>query len=101
LAATTTCRQNRRTPRCVRNDRGEVYASCMTSATIKRTNINLDWELVEAAAAVLGTAQTTETVHAALRDVVERAARQRLAERDFVDLTPAALEEMRRSRQYA
>jgi hypothetical protein len=45
---------------------------------------------------VLGTAQTTETVHAALREVVDRAARQRLAARDFAGLTPAALEEMRR-----
>jgi Arc/MetJ family transcription regulator len=69
--------------------------------TIKRTNINLDRELVEAAAAVLGTAQTTETVHAALREVIERAARQRLAARNFADLTPAALEEMRRPRKLA
>ena len=73
----------------------------MASTTIKRTNINLDRELVEAAAAVLGTAQTTETVHAALREVVERAARQRLAARNFLDLTPAALEEMRRPRKLA
>ena len=73
----------------------------MASAAIKRTKINLDRELVEAAAAVLGTAQTTETVHAALRDVVERGARKRLAERDFADLTPAAVEEMRRPRNLA
>jgi Arc/MetJ family transcription regulator len=53
-------------------------------------------ELVRAAAQALGTSQTTETVHAALRAVVERAARQRLAERDFDDLTPAALEAIRR-----
>jgi Arc/MetJ family transcription regulator len=73
----------------------------VASTTTKRTNINLDRELVEAAAAVLGTAQTTETVHAALREVVDRAARQRLAGREFADLTPAALEEMRRPRTFA
>jgi len=70
----------------------------MASATIRRTNINLDTELVQQAAAVLGTVQTTETVHAALREVVARAARQRLAQRDFVDLTPQTLDEIRRPR---
>jgi predicted nucleic acid-binding protein/Arc/MetJ family transcription regulator len=78
-----------------------VYNVFVASATTKRTNINLDRDLVEAAAAVLGTAQTTATVHAALRDVVDRAARQRLTGRDFADLTPAALEEIRRPRKFA
>jgi Arc/MetJ family transcription regulator len=75
-----------------------VYDQRVSRPTIKRTNINLDKELVKAAAAVLGTAQTTETVHAALRKVVDVAARERLAERDFADLTPSALEQMRRPR---
>jgi Arc/MetJ family transcription regulator len=78
-----------------------VYDWFVASTAIRRTNINLDRELVEAAAAVLGTAQTTETVHAALREVVDRAARQRLAGREFAELTPAALEEMRRPRKLA
>jgi Arc/MetJ family transcription regulator len=69
----------------------------MAVSPVKRTNINLDTELVAAAAAVLGTGQTTETVHAALRDVVQRAARQRLAARDFGDLTPQTLEQLRTS----
>lgn len=72
----------------------------MTTAPTKRTNINLDKALVKEAAIVLGTDQTTETVHAALRDVVERAARQRLAERDFAGLTPSTLDEMRRPRNH-
>jgi Arc/MetJ family transcription regulator len=67
----------------------------------KRTNINLDKHLVEEAAAVLGTVQTTETVHAALREVVARAARQRLAARDFTVLTPTALTALRRPRTVA
>lgn len=78
-----------------------MYRPSMGSSTIKRTNINLDRELVDAAAAVLGTRQTTDTVHAALRDVVARAARQRLAERDFADLTPPVLEDLRAARKFA
>jgi Arc/MetJ family transcription regulator len=72
----------------------------MASSSIKRTNINLDKELVDAAAAVLGTVQTTETVHAALREVIARASRQRLAERDFPNMTPAALDALRRARKF-
>jgi Arc/MetJ family transcription regulator len=72
----------------------------MATATT-RTNINLDKHLVEEAAAVLGTVQTTETVHAALREVVARAARQRLAARDFTALTPAALAALRQPRNLA
>jgi len=79
----------------------KVYHHGVGGATIRRTNINLDKELVEAAAAVLGTSRTTDTVHAALREVVDRAARERLARRDLVDLTPSALERIRRPRKFA
>lgn len=79
---------------------GKERRRCMVldiaRASIRRTNINLDRELVAAAAAVLGTVQATETVHTALRDVVDRAARSRLASRDLSDLTPAALAALRR-----
>ncbi len=70
----------------------------VSNTAIRRTNINLDAELLDAAATVLGTARTTDTVHAALRAVVDRAARERLAQRDFADLTPFALEQLRRQR---
>jgi len=73
----------------------------VTTTRIGRTNINLDKALVEEAAAVLGTVQTTETVHAALREVVDRAARQRLAGLELADLTPVPLQEMRRARTLA
>jgi Arc/MetJ family transcription regulator len=63
---------------------------------VRRTNINLDMELVEEAAQELGTQRTTDTVHGALREVVARARRARLAKREFEDLTPEALEAMRR-----
>jgi Arc/MetJ family transcription regulator len=62
---------------------------------VKRTNINLDMDLVERAAHELGTSRTTDTVHEALRDVVARARRVRLAERNFEDLTPDSLDALR------
>lgn len=80
----------------------KVYTGGQVSETkVRRTNINLDTELVDAAAAVLGTARTTDTVHAALRAVIDRAARERLAQRGFADLTPEALEQLRRPPQLA
>jgi Arc/MetJ family transcription regulator len=69
-----------------------VYPRCV----VKRTNINLDMDLVQRAADELGTRTTTDTVHDALRDVVDRARRARLAQRDFEDLTPESLDAMRR-----
>jgi Arc/MetJ family transcription regulator len=60
--------------------------------------MNLNFALVSEAAAVLGTEQTTETVHAAMRDVVARAKRRRLAARGLPDLTPESVEEMRQPR---
>jgi Arc/MetJ family transcription regulator len=63
---------------------------------IKRTNINLDMDLVEQAAHELGTKRTTDTVHEALRALVARSRRARLAERGFEDLTPDALDALRR-----
>lgn len=81
---------------------GAVPRRCIlervSETKIRRTNINLDTELVDAAAAVLGTERTTDTVHAALRTVIDRAARERLAIRDFDDLTPDVLEQLRRPR---
>lgn len=67
---------------------------------VKRTNINLDTELVARAAEVLGTRRTTETVHAALREIVVREQRRRLAEWDLEDLTPEVLEQLRRPRTF-
>lgn len=47
----------------------------------KHTTIDLDTDLVQAAAMALGTTRTTDTVHAALSEVVRR--RQRMAITDF------------------
>lgn len=64
----------------------------------KRTNMNVDTSLVSQAATVLGTHGTTDTVHAAMEDVVRRARRKRLAARDLSDLTPSELAQMRTPR---
>ena len=63
-----------------------------------RTNMNLDRELVSEAAAVLGTRSATETVHAAMAEVVRASRRRRLAAQEFSDLSPEALDMLRRSR---
>jgi len=65
---------------------------------VKRTSLNLELELVAQAREVLGTNGTTDTIHRALEDVVRRERLQALAERPFEDLTPEALDELRRTR---
>ncbi len=50
------------------------------------TTLDLDRDLLRDAAEALGTTRTTETVHAALRDVVARRRRAGLARRDFSEL---------------
>ena len=50
----------------------------------KHTTIDLDVELVRQAGEVLGTTRTTDTIHAALSDVVRR--RRRMA---ILELRPA------------
>ncbi len=66
----------------------------------KHTTLDLDEDLLRDAAVALGTRRTTETVHAALRDVVARRRRVILAAHDFADLTPEALEAMRAARTF-
>lgn len=78
-----------------------MYAELVTNRVVRRTNINLDKQLVDAAAAVLGTVRMTDTVHAALQEIVNRAARERLAGHAFADLTPAALGRLRGPRRLA
>ena len=67
-------------------------------AVTKRTSINLDVDLVDEAKAVLGTSEVTETIHLALAEIVRMQRLRRLASRDFPDLTPATLAELRRPR---
>jgi Arc/MetJ family transcription regulator len=62
------------------------------------TTLDLDRDLLLAAAEALGTKRTTETVHAALREVVARRQRAWLAHRDFSELE-AQLPELRANRE--
>ena len=63
----------------------------------KHTTIDLDQDLVRQAAMVLGTTRTTDTVHAALADVVRR--QRRLGLFDIAhDLDLAALDALRSDR---
>lgn len=64
----------------------------------KRTSVNLDLSLVEEAGRVLGTRQTTETLHRALEEIVQRARRRQLANHAFRGLTLETLERVRRPR---
>jgi Arc/MetJ family transcription regulator len=62
------------------------------------TTLDLDRELLHDAAEALGTTRTTDTVHAALREVVARRRRAWLARRDFSELE-ARLPELRAPRE--
>jgi Arc/MetJ family transcription regulator len=89
-------RPHRLVDRNARTGVSRVFHGVYPVGVVKRTNINLDMDLVDQAAHELGTQRTTDTVHQALREVIARARRARLAQRDFEDLTPEALESIRR-----
>ena len=62
------------------------------------TTLDLDRDLLDRAAEALGTRRTTDTVHAALREIVARRQRAWLARRDFSGLE-ASLPELRAPRE--
>lgn len=64
---------------------------------VRRTSVNLDFDLVNEAKEVLATKETTETIHRALREVVRQAKLRRLVARRF-DLAPEELERLRQPR---
>ena len=66
----------------------------------KHTTLDLDEDLLRDAAIALGTRRTTDTVHAALRDVVARRRRALLVDHEFTDLTPERLEAIRSTRTF-
>lgn len=67
-------------------------------ANVRRTSLNLDLELVEQARAELGTKTTTETIHAALRQVIRGHALERLAGWRFDHLPDDWLDRVRAPR---
>ncbi len=69
-------------------------------ARMKRTTVNLDQQLLEEASQLLGTSRMTDTIHAAMGEVVRRRKLESLAERRFPDLTLESIEEGRQSRSF-
>jgi len=63
---------------------------------VKRTTINLDLDLLEEASELLGTARMTDTVHAAMGDVVRRRKLEEVTRLRFPDLTLQSIKEGRR-----
>jgi Arc/MetJ family transcription regulator len=66
------------------------------ASQIHRTSLRLDRGLVTEAREILRTNGTTDTVRAALEDVIRRDKVRRLAERTNEDVTPEEFEELER-----
>ena len=69
-------------------------------STKTHTTLDLDRDLLDEAAQALGTTRTTETIHAALREVVARRRRAWLARHDFSELE-VRLPELRATREFS
>jgi Arc/MetJ family transcription regulator len=69
---------------------------CMLCRVKKRTNMNVDMELVAKVAKILETKTTTATVHGAMDEVVKLERRRQLVRDNLEGLTPELLEEMDR-----
>ena len=67
---------------------------------VKRTSLNLDFDLVAKARSALGSNGTTDTVHRALEEVVRQEKLKRLTEHDFSELTPEILRKLRATRTW-
>ncbi|MGH3017595.1 MAG: type II toxin-antitoxin system VapB family antitoxin [Gaiellaceae bacterium] len=67
---------------------------------IKRTSINLDLDLVAEAREILGTKNTTDTVHSALRDAVRRERLKRLTERTWDHMPDGWWDELERGEHW-
>jgi Arc/MetJ family transcription regulator len=66
----------------------------------KRTTLVLPVELLQDAERLLGTPSHTEAVIVALEELVARRHREELLRMDWSDLTPEAVDEMRRQREF-
>jgi Arc/MetJ family transcription regulator len=67
---------------------------------IRRTSINLDLDLVAEAREILGTKNTTDTVHTALRKAVRREQLKRVAELRFDHMPDAWWDELERGEHW-
>jgi Arc/MetJ family transcription regulator len=67
---------------------------------MKRTTMNVDVDLLEEAADALGTSRMTDTVHAAMNDVVRRRKLEALTKLEVPDLDWETIKKMRRPRTF-
>jgi Arc/MetJ family transcription regulator len=81
---------------CVCTDGCHAY----TVRVIKRTSINLDLDLVAEAREVLGTKNTTDTVHTALRKAVRRERLKRVAALRFDHMPDEWWDELERGEHW-
>jgi Arc/MetJ-type ribon-helix-helix transcriptional regulator len=63
-----------------------------------RTTVNLPVSLLRAAEEEVGSSSATETITAALREMVARRRRARLLQVELPDLTPAEVDKLRKPR---
>jgi Arc/MetJ family transcription regulator len=68
--------------------------------TRRHTTLNLDPLLIQEAQQVLGTTRATDTIHRALREVIDRDKRRRLLDMGVGELTPDRLEDIRANRSF-
>ena len=80
--------------RCISVTSDNLYSMKERKHTVRRTSLNLDFELVSEAREALGTKGTTETIHTALREIVLRERRRRLLEEDFSEFDNDELERL-------
>ena len=69
-----------------------------TTAARHRTTVNLPISLLRAAQEEIGSTSATETITAALAELVARRRRARLLVMDLPDLTPDSVDALRRPR---
>ncbi len=72
----------------------------MEGKRVKRMTFNADADLLQQAQRVLGTATATDTINAALAEVVRLEGLHAFRDLPRLDLTPEMLEELRRPRSF-
>lgn len=72
----------------------------MEGKRVKRMTFNADADLLVRAQQALGTKTATDTINAALADVVRRDTLERLFDLPIEDLTPEVLTQLRKPRTF-
>lgn len=78
---------------------GVSVSRCILATVRKRTNMNVDMDLVAQVSKILGTKTTTATVHTAMEEMVKLQYRRELVADDLPGLTVEALANMDRGEE--